>query len=141
MDTFANKAWLVELIYRRAGPNGRRPPSRFYVSGWDRPSQVIAAVRTASGGSDDVIVFCRRELSQDEIIAHKLITQQTKELPNGSDVRPDNARSPAFEASGGEHSSSPKQEHQPIQQTTAPENEKPKTEVRSVFWGWWPYKP
>jgi hypothetical protein len=66
MDTFANKAWLVELIYRRVGSNGRRPASRFYISGWNRPSQVIDAVRAASGSSDDEIVFPLRELSQDE---------------------------------------------------------------------------
>src|SRR6516225_5201194 len=120
MDTFASKAWLVKLMYRKGGPNGRRPASRFYISGWDRPSQVIAAVRTASGSSDDVIVFPLRELCQDEIIGHKLITQQTKELLNGDDARPDNARAPALEASGGEHFSSPKEEHQPIQQDTAP---------------------
>jgi hypothetical protein len=148
MDTFAKKAWLVKLMYGR----GRRPATRFYISGWERPSQVIAAVRTACGSSDDVIVFPLRELSQDEIITHRLIMQQTKELQNGndarpddapppvfegSDARPDEAPPPVFEASGGQHVSSPREGQKPIREITAPEHEKPQTEVRRKYWRWW----
>lgn len=108
MDPFANKAWLAKLMYGRGGPNGLRPASKFYISGWERPSQVIAAVRTVSESADDVIVFPLRELSQVEIIAHKLVVRQTKEVQNG-DARPDNASPPVFEGSGGQHVSSLKE--------------------------------
>jgi hypothetical protein len=84
-------------------------------------------------------VFPLRGLSQDEIIAHKLMLKQTQELLSCGDARPDKAPAPAFEASGGERMSFLKQEHQPSRQGTAPENKKPKTEVRSGYWGWWPW--
>jgi hypothetical protein len=99
---------------------------------------VIAAVRMASGSADDVIVFPLRELSQDEIIAHKLVVQQTKEVQNG-DARPDNTSPPVFEALGGQHVSSLKEDQKPIRQTTASEHEKPKTEVRRGYWRWRPW--
>ncbi len=136
MDPFANKAWLAKLMYGRGGPNGLRTASKFYISGWERPSQVIAAVRTVSESADDVIVFPLRELSQVEIIAHKLVVRQTKEVQNG-DARPDNASPPVFEGSGGQHVSSLKENQKPIRQTPASEHEKPKTEVRGGYWRWW----
>jgi hypothetical protein len=116
MDPFANEAWLAKLMYGRGGPNGRRPASKFDISGWEQPSQVIAAVRAISESAGDVIVFPLRELSQVEIIAHKLVVQQTKEVQNG-DARPDNTSPPVFEASGGQHVSSLKENQKPIRQT------------------------